>query len=104
MLPKRSSSRCPWVSPGAAGRSSGIAHMPAFTRLMFRPEPPKPISAPSSTATEAPLSARCRAADRPVKPAPTTATSASVSRPSGAVAGGGGAESSQQPVDEVGLA
>ena len=67
------------VSPSVFGSSSGITHMPALTRPTLRPEPPKPISAPSSTATAAPPLAACSAAERPVKPAPTMATSQSTS-------------------------
>ena len=41
----------------------------------LRPEAPKATVSRSKTATLAPLRARCRAADSPVSPAPTTATS-----------------------------
>ena len=43
----------------------------------LRPEAPKATVSRSKTATLAPLRARCRAADSPVSPAPTTATSTS---------------------------
>src|SRR5215207_11125125 len=49
--------------------SPGVAIPP------LRPEAPKATVSRSKTATVAPLRARCRAADRPVSPAPTTATS-----------------------------
>src|SRR3990170_8170719 len=41
----------------------------------LRPEAPNATVSRSRTATSAPLRARCRAADSPVSPAPTTATS-----------------------------
>ena len=49
----------------------------------LRPLAPHPIRAASSTITEYPRSARCRAAEIPVNPAPTMQTSA-VSRPASA--------------------
>ena len=42
----------------------------------LRPEAPQPTVCESSTTTRAPCWAASRAADRPVKPAPTTAMSA----------------------------
>src|SRR5688572_26801813 len=41
----------------------------------FRPDAPKATVSRSRTCTLAPLRARCSAADKPVRPAPTTATS-----------------------------
>ncbi len=48
-----------------AGSASGMTQRPALTRPTLRPEPPKPISTPSSSTTSAPPSARCSAADSP---------------------------------------
>lgn len=59
------------------------------------PEAPKPGSNASSTMTRIPRSAICSAADRPAKPAPTTATSPVNSPESGDVTGGGDAVAAQ---------
>ena len=49
--------------------------MPGVHIPPLRPEAPQPTVSCSNTATFAPLRARCNAADNPVRPAPTTATS-----------------------------
>ena len=83
--------------PKTPGRSLGMTHMPALTRPTLRPEPPNPISTASTTATFVPASAKCRAADNPVKPAPMTATSTEISPCNRSVFGAGGAVFSHRP-------
>ena len=67
-----------------------------MTWPLFRPEAPQPISAPSNTVTGTPASAKCSAAESPVKPAPTTATPVRASPSNGSVAGGAGAVAAQR--------
>jgi hypothetical protein len=55
-----------------------------------------PISAPYSTVTGTPATAKSSAADSPVKPAPTTATPVRASPSSGSVTGGAGAVAAQR--------
>ena len=66
------------VREGPMDRSSALidCRMPLPTWPPFRPLAPHPTRAASSTMTEYPRSARCRAAETPVKPAPTMQTSA----------------------------
>ena len=57
------------IASGSARDSVGI------TWPLLRPEAPKPGSAASRTTVPMPASARCRAAESPVKPAPITTAS-----------------------------
>ncbi len=85
--PAKATRRAPRSGPKRASIRSGSHFSPAITWPPLRPEAPQPGSSASSSATRAPASARCRAADRPVKPPPTTQTSARVSPCSGGVSG-----------------
>ncbi|MNE41642.1 hypothetical protein D3C80_1357220 [compost metagenome] len=94
----------PTASPNPASISSGGIHMPAFTRPTLRPEPPWPQRWASSTQTLLPCSSKCTAADKPVKPAPMTQTSAVTSPLSAARSGRCGVSFSHKHSSRNGIA
>ena len=62
--------------PRVRSRSHIDSRMPLPICPPLRPLAPHPTGSASSTMTEYPRSARCKAAEIPVNPAPTTQTSA----------------------------
>ena len=89
--PQASKSRRPRSTPSQASTAAGSA-LARFgtTKPAFNPLAPAPMFSASRTATRTPRRARCKAAVRPVNPAPTTATSTAIS-PDNRCTGGRGA-------------
>jgi hypothetical protein len=75
----------------STGRFRPVSAMPPFRELA-----PHPTVWRSSTATEAPRFASASAAERPVNPAPTIATSTRFGKQTGGCAGTGATVSDQQ--------
>src|SRR5690606_16940626 len=72
---------------------------PGTTCRPVRPDPPKPISRPSSSTVSTPRSARCSAVLSPAYPPPMTSTSARAEPCSGAVSGGSAAVAAHSECD-----
>src|SRR5216683_1945277 len=89
--PTSSVRRAPRSAPNSVSSSPGSSFSPGITWPPFRPDAPEPTRPASSTTTDAPPSARCRAADRPTVASrwPSTASWGG-SRPWVRSAGGGG--------------
>src|SRR5690606_10406960 len=75
------------AAPSLAINALGSYFRPGITWPPLRPEPPKPTSWASSTATRTPCSARCSAVLKPQNPAPTITTSACMSCANGSLGG-----------------
>ena len=85
--------RRPRSGPKSASIWSGSYLRPGLTCPPLRPDAPQPGWCASSTTVSTPRCARCKAADRPVKPPPTTATETRLSPSSGGASIGGRAVS-----------